>query len=374
MAVTAANIEEIGEGTLAWVVRNRKAVLELTRNFELRTTDRADHYLEVLIGFVEATGITLFGPYDGVTEALVTLFCRGIYPTRNGAQDPYGWKVRVEYSSDVEVTLTGNAEGAASGSPASGGDLTADPLKRPAVVTYDSRSRPTPFVTDYGDPQRAVMLPNGEQPDPPLEDDEQNQVIIIERNVRVFDSDKAWQYQGAVNRIAWQGRPARAARLMRWVASQQEEHGFVFYRERYEIEVQYPNWDRVILNEGTYALADTVNRTKLEQIGGHGGTIGKVMLKEDGTKLPSTAVALAIAAGRQTVQPADMDGIEVGDELLVDVGDDMEQVTVLTVTGTTFTAVFQAAHAANCTVTGVPTYSRFKRRQVNFHDLKLPPV
>lgn len=61
---------------------------------------------------------------------------------------------------------------------------------------------------------------------------------------------------------------------------------------------------------------------------------------------PVTTVALAIAAGSQTVTPASMAGIIAGSVLTIDEGARQEQVVVTAVAATTFTAVFAQAHAA----------------------------
>lgn len=64
----------------------------------------------------------------------------------------------------------------------------------------------------------------------------------------------------------------------------------------------------------------------------------------------STSVALAIAAGNATCTPAAMTGIALHTRLVVDTGNEYEVVAVRGVTGSTFTATFSKAHAANCPI------------------------
>ena len=64
-----------------------------------------------------------------------------------------------------------------------------------------------------------------------------------------------------------------------------------------------------------------------------------------------TSIAATVPAGTQPVQPGSMANISVGSNLSIDSGTSQENVTVTSVTSTTFTADFAKAHAAGAAVT-----------------------
>lgn len=66
----------------------------------------------------------------------------------------------------------------------------------------------------------------------------------------------------------------------------------------------------------------------------------------------NTTIAEVIAAGIQTVTPANMLGIYQGCKLVVGTGATQESVTIISVTASTITANFMNAHAANEVLTG----------------------
>lgn len=68
----------------------------------------------------------------------------------------------------------------------------------------------------------------------------------------------------------------------------------------------------------------------------------------------STSIAAATATGAQTVTPGSMAGIVAAGVLTIDSGTKQEQVTVTSVTSTTFTATFARAHDTACKVSAVP--------------------
>lgn len=68
----------------------------------------------------------------------------------------------------------------------------------------------------------------------------------------------------------------------------------------------------------------------------------------------STTIAAATASGAQTVTPGSMAGILAASVLTIGSGTEQEQVTVTSVTATTFTATFARAHVAGCKVSAVP--------------------
>lgn len=67
-----------------------------------------------------------------------------------------------------------------------------------------------------------------------------------------------------------------------------------------------------------------------------------------------TTIAAATASGAQTVTPGSMAGILANGVLKIGVGVEQEQITVTSVTSTTFTATFARAHIAACKVSAVP--------------------
>lgn len=74
----------------------------------------------------------------------------------------------------------------------------------------------------------------------------------------------------------------------------------------------------------------------------------------------NTTIGSNISAGSQTVTPASMTGIYVGQKLVIDgsgVGDTGETVEVTAITSTTFTAVFAIAHTTAITVKGLVVYA-----------------
>jgi uncharacterized phiE125 gp8 family phage protein len=89
---------------------------------------------------------------------------------------------------------------------------------------------------------------------------------------------------------------------------------------------------------------------------------------------PITSVAAPIAAGQQTVTPADMTGIVPGTSLTVTAAvtdptalTDFESVLVTAVTSTTFTATFAKAHNAGAVVNAVPVMLREAMKMIVDH-------
>lgn len=101
-------------------------------------------------------------------------------------------------------------------------------------------------------------------------------------------------------------------------------------------------------------------RESLRQHLGYGSIIDATPYTPDGfqpifdliqahlTTGPETSCASAIIKGIAIVTPASMTGIVPRAQLVVDVGDDCEIVTVAAVTTSTFSARFALAHAAGC--------------------------
>lgn len=99
-------------------------------------------------------------------------------------------------------------------------------------------------------------------------------------------------------------------------------------------------------------------RFKLENVGGADpADTGDVYLKitdlrvvTDDTNEIDTTVSASIAAGSQTVTPADMTGVYIGQKLVIDDGSNSEIVEVTDISASTFTATFANSYGANSTV------------------------
>jgi hypothetical protein len=378
--MAVVQITESPEGrSFAMRYQNRRIVRVYERTYDVFTNYDGTGQLEV----ATTLGLPRLGDfYLTPSETDTGAFVNEVRPEQDG-DDPYHWKVRVSYSSDVEPDLTTDGK---SDSPA---NAKGNPLLRPAVVSYATRVRKAILEWDYHFPNRPIINSAGERFDPPIEVDAFNTLMTIQRNTIAFDPSRVGRLKGCVNSKPWNGVPVRCAKINDWVADQREEDGLVYFTNRIEVEVQYPlagaptdkngklltkgGWDMLVLNRGTLYLTGDGNYTPVRRDENALSFTDPVLLDEKGLRLPKTVVTSGLfAAGLRTVTVKEMLNITVGRRLridspttLLDVTDEpidpTEDVTVTAVTGGptgagTFTATFTSDHDANCFVNGVPTY------------------
>lgn len=372
-------VSESPGGGIEFQRRGRKTVRVYTRIFDVFTDDGGTGALEVLL----ASGLPKIGQsYATETEFDTGAICERVHPQQQ-SDNPFHWIVTATYSSEVELELTGDGQGTngTGSSTQGGGAVVADPLKRRAVVDFDTRTRKVIPEKDYSDPQKAYCSSNREKYDPPIEQEIHNQLITIVRNTSDYDENiLAVPYLNSVNRVRYRFQrpktngklpPAiiigpRAGRITKWIAREREENSVVYYENTIEIEVQYPSWDLEVLNQGSRGFTMTPGSGSLHgaiNIYDNGVPIaGKVLLDRFGVALPDTSIAAALTGGAaaQTITPKSMFNIVNGDWLLID--PDLateEKVQVNNVTAATFDAIVKNNHAANSRLVGIPTYKTY---------------
>lgn len=388
--MAVVRVEESPEGRdFAFERRGRKTVRAYARSFDVFTDAGGTGQIEVAL----ALGIPRMGDYYQTPEEYDTgAYCERIHPRQQG-DNPFHWKVDVSYSSEVEFDLTGPSQGGSGsgGSPAGGGQIVANPLLRRPVVSFTTRVRKVVAEFDYSTPAKAYAAATGERFDPPIEKDVHNLLISIQKNTETY-TDDVTNWLDAVNEATWTLQrpkikgalpekliyPKRSARLVKWDAKESEENDIVYYDNHLEIEIQYPNWDLDILNQGSRAFSftpgtgSTSGRVNVYDDASGVPASGKVLLDKDGVALPDTSVALSISSGSQTVTPKSMHNIAVGSKLIIDKDTLTEEVTVTAIAATTFTAVFANAHAVNSRVIGKPTFITFRPMlQIPFGDITI---
>ena len=380
MSVTVVNESPEGR-SFSFQRRGRKTVRTYTRTFDVFTDSGGTGQIEVAL----ATGIPRMNAYYLTADEYDTgAFVESIQPQQQG-ENPFHWKVTVNYSSDVEQELTGASQGTSGsgGTSQGGGTIIADPLKRRPVVSFATRVRRGIAESDYSDPVQAYANSAGEKFDPPVERDIYNLLITIQKNTETFDEAVSWQYIDAVNEKAFKiQRPkvknvlpvcypygARSMRIVNWTGTEREENDIVYYENQLEIEVQYPNWDEEILNQGSYSISNDGTHSRLTPVDGLGLPNGRIMLDENGVALPNTVIASAITGAQtaQTVTPKSIINMAVGKKLVIGssyvlagVTYTPEEVTITALGATTFDAIITRNHAANARVQGKPTFKTFR--------------
>lgn len=379
--MAVVKVEESPEGRRGNFRRvGLRLVREYTRVFNVFTDYGGTGPIEVMV----ATGIPRVTDFYSTPDEYDT----GAFVTNIGdpqvGDNPYHYTVQVDYSSDVQIERTGANQGTNTGTGSTGGNLLANPLLRRPTVDFTTRVRKGIAEYDYSDPVQPYANSAGEKFDPPVEKDIYNLLITITKNTAVFDEAVSWQYIDAVNELPFKIQrpkvkgvlpvcfpyPRRSMRIIDWTGKEQEENDVVFYQNVMQIEVQYPNWDDEILNQGTFSISNDGAHSRLTPIDGLGiPNNGKILLDENGVALPNTVVATAITANpvAQAVTPKSVINIAVGDKLIIGVDQVLggliykpEEVTVTAIAATTFTAIFTRNHAANVRVQGKPTFKTFK--------------
>lgn len=396
-------VTEVGEMTFSFRKRGNRTTLTAERNFKVFTDDSVTGPVEVIITGADpkySVPLPKMDDYYSIDNEYINgLWVESIDPRRS-SESPREWDVRIGYSSEVEKTLAGEGQGSNSPSgttPAAGGKLAPDPLKRRTIINYDRVARKqiveydwsldtTPIVPVLI--KRAIVNSAGERFDPPLEDDFYNLLIHVEKHTTVaaYDPKKAADLQGSVNSDVFSFThlgvlrefPAGTAKLNQWTAEESEEQGIVTLKNKFEIEIQYPNWDWEILNRGSYSVKGDGTHTILKARDNGGGDLGgTVMLDHRGVKLPKSEVTSgAFGPGGATPTVGDMTNIIVSTVPQLRISSFrvingvntmlQEDVVVTAISATTFTAVFTKNHAANAIVTGIPTFQTFKRRVCKF--------
>lgn len=374
-------VEEAPDGRGGRIRRvGLRLVREYTRVFDAFTDYGGTGQIEVMV----ATGIPRATDYYLTPDEYDTgAFVTDIDPQQQG-DNPLHWKVTVQYSSDVQIERTGANQGTNTGTGSTGGNLLANPLLRRPTVDFGTRVRQGIAEFDYSDPVQAYSNSAGEKFDPPVEKDIYNLLLTITKNTATFDEATSWQYIDAVNELPFKiqrravkgvlpvcfSYPRRSMRIVDWTGKEREENDVVFYENNLQIEVQYPNWDDDILNQGTFSISNDGAHSRLAPIDGLGiPNGGKILLDANGVALPNTVVAIAITANpvAQAVTPKSVLNIVVGMKLIIGVSQILagvvyapEEVTVTAIAATTFTAIFARNHAANVRVQGKPTFKTFR--------------
>lgn len=380
--MAVVSVTESGEGRrINYRRQGRKLVLELNRVFDIFTDYSGTAQLEVLC----TSGLPkMNSSYLTPDEFISVVYARNI-SAQQDSDNPFRWRAEVEYSSDTEIELAGsNVGNNTGGGGGGGGQLAADPLKRRPVVNFGTRVRKGIAEEDYSTPPQSYTNSAGEKFDPPVEKDVFNLLITISKNTAEFDEATSWQYIDAVNELPFKIQrpkvkgvlpvcfpyPRRSMRIIKWDGIESEDNDVVYYQNNLEIEIQFPNWDQEILNQGTFSISNDGAHSRLTPIDGLGiPNNGKIMLDANGVALPNTVVAVAITANpaAQAVTPKSMLNIVVGIKLIIGVSQvlagvtyEPEEVTVTAITATTFSAIFTRNHAANARVQGKPTFKTFK--------------
>jgi hypothetical protein len=195
---------------------NELMVREYTRVFTVETSSNLD-----------GPDLVLFAPglprmYDPFVSAGGSLdagaLVREILP--EPTDNLKVWRVTVRYSSDVESLLNAN------------------PLLRPAEVSYDTVGVAIPVTWDKDG--LAIKNSAGEPFDPPVEMEEHRLVVRISRNLPdgVWGALAALPYCGAINSAPFLGLPAYCVKCVRLPATRLHENGKLFWKVDAEFHVR----------------------------------------------------------------------------------------------------------------------------------------
>lgn len=204
--------------------------------------------------------------------------------------DPYTWQVVAQFTTDI------NEQEANEQNP----NDPPNPTSKPTKISFATRARKIvreeDHSTDFGAAQNQAYVNSAEEPfDPPVEIDAYNLVITIEKNVLVFDQETAWNYTGWCNEDVFAIYGVEyddyVLRIVDWSGTPEQDGNVQYYKQRVEIEAQWPDWSTQRLNQGRAAWKDDGNYNKklaaLDVVGIP--LAGPIMLAANG-------VALAVGA------------------------------------------------------------------------------
>lgn len=203
----------------------------------------------------------LFDFYNVAGEVDLGARVRKIEPER--VDDSLIWEVRVEYSTDAQDEQQADE----------------DPLARPALISTGWSQFTRALEKDLDD--KAVVTAADEPFDPPVEVDDDQFLLTIQRNEAFLDEAKILTYRNAVNSDPWRIAQPKQAKI-RITAQRRFENGIEFYEYVYTISFNEEGWQPSVLHRGMYVKD---------------GTTRKLATDKDGQNV--TAPVLLDAAGAQ---------------------------------------------------------------------------
>jgi len=173
--------------------------------------------------------------------------------------DPFTWKVEVQYSSALEVKGSPRGDGRSGRSgkaeQAQKGQEDQNPLNRPPVIKYGASKHQKPIDRAYDANNNLVALKNsaGEYFDPVVEIDDSRIVVTIDRNEAAVSLGTFAAYQDTVNLNIFAGQPVRTGKLNITAQTGFENNQF-YWQVTYTIEWRRDTWDLNLLDRGIHVL------------------------------------------------------------------------------------------------------------------------
>ncbi len=285
MSVVFIDETEQRDGSVKWA--DKTMVREYDRELIIITDDPRNDATVVL---QVCPRLLSFHPSDGQA------YLETIEPKQDDGEN-CTWRVKLHYTTHIDATED-QQDQQQNQQP---DDPVAD-THEPTTYSYSLRSRRMGLERDFakeldGDPDPQPVINSADSPlDPPLEIDVYNQVITIEKDVDDFDSTSAWRFAGWCNDEVYTvngvNYPAYSLRIVDWSGVQQQEGALLFYRQRVELEAQYPDWSLQVLDKGKVEIKNDGMYNSLSGSVDAGGIplTGPVLLTANGVRAAVAAI------------------------------------------------------------------------------------
>lgn len=278
--------EYIGELRGTDVEKDNKGVRKCSRKFEVQS----DTTEELQFAVLATAGLPAL--YDEHPENSGMLVER--LRAEQMDEDPYRWTVTADYSSqtvDPDKTVE-------------------NPLERAPVIRWGQAKYQKAVDRDA---QGAAYLNSAGDPfDPPRELSRGKLTLSIEKNIALEDYSAVFNaaFWDTVNDDTFLGFPAGTVKCGSITADSQQENGLIFWRVRYEFEIDYTDewgWNKPILDRGFnyVVINDDGTTTKFLVRDGEGAAASSpallngvgALLSESYTTLTSDLLVAGTTAG-----------------------------------------------------------------------------
>lgn len=192
---------------------------------------------------ISAPGLPrLWTPYITPAGAVDLLSWVRRVNVKQDTQDPYLWRVEVQYSNKVERPDINQQE---------------NPLLRPAEISYDTEIQ---MVATWNDEDgNAILNAAGDPFDPPLEREVDALIMTVELNQLEYAALNLGRYRGKTNSKPWLGFQRGQVLLKRAPGKRVWENGLLYWKVVYEFHIRFPwfvdqdvvdVWAKRVLNQG----------------------------------------------------------------------------------------------------------------------------
>lgn len=229
----------------------------------------------------------IYDSYSTSTETDSGSFVRSVEPIQD-AENPFFWRVRVEYSSEsldpelVSVNPGGPGGSGSGGAGGSGGSPQVEsPLTKPTRWRIGTIRDQIPLEQSHDDPPKQILNSAGQPFSPVPTQDRNRPSFTATRNEQSFNLAYWSMYHDHVNENSWQGFPPRTVKLGAITGEDGFENGIPFWIVTYEFEVMRPDWDLHLLDKGR---AELING-KLTPIVNGMAVNGEILLDGNGRTL-----------------------------------------------------------------------------------------